>query len=83
MIATAQDPSLLVLTNVVLGIVCALFWLWVLAVTSCEIFRRWRARASLPRGWPPHEQPVIPDLWPPVEEESLTGPGTGAGTGAR
>lgn len=62
-----QDPTLLIVTNVALGIICALFWLWILAAISCELIRRWRTRASLPQGWPPNPAPKIPDAWPPVE----------------
>jgi hypothetical protein len=66
MIGTGQDPTLLISTNIVLGVACALFWLWILAVISCELYRRWRTRASLPQGWPPEDKPVVPDAWPPA-----------------
>ena len=72
MFGTGQDPTLLIVTNVTLAVICALFWVWVLAAVSCEVIRRWRDRASLPDGWPPDGEvsktPLIPDAWPPVEE---------------
>ena len=68
MIGTMQDPTLLVLTNIALGVICALFWLWVITAVCCELFRRWRTRACLPQGWPPEgaRKPVVPEAWPPV-----------------
>jgi len=67
-----QDPTLLILTNVALGVICGLFWLWVITAVGCELFRRWRIRASLPEGWPPQEaeNPVVPETWPPIAEKA-------------
>jgi hypothetical protein len=69
MCAIGENSTLLVVTNIALGIVCALFWLWVLVAIVREAIGRWRTRASLPKGWPPDEkprEPVIPDFWPPT-----------------
>ena len=72
MCALGQDPTLLIVTNVALGVICALFWLWILAAIAGDVIRRWRTRASLPSGWPPDgdpeaRKPVVPDVWPPTK----------------
>jgi len=72
MFGTGQDPTLLIVTNVTLAVICALFWAWVLAAIACEVIRRWRTRASLPQGWPPDGEvdasSLMPEAWPPIEE---------------
>lgn len=72
MFGSGQDPTLLIITNVTLAVICALFWFWVLAAIACELIRRWRTRPSLPQGWPPDgevdESNLIPDTWPPIKE---------------
>jgi len=69
MFGTGQDPTLLIVTNVTLAVICALFLAWVLAAIACEVIQRWRTRAALPQGWPPDGEvdasPLIPEAWPP------------------